>query len=187
MNKTSKKYQFLTALKHIIFTTIICLVMCFFLIPINSAYEWTIWFSQIILIGLFVVSIYVPFWEFGYNDRNYVNINKKKEDILQGTKIGFLISIPYFVTSFLMILVRLNVVKWLSYLFLVFNSYFYYFIDSMIAKPDPALTPWWIIAVFVVMPLFIPFVSSIGYVLGYKEISIKEKLLYKKVMSEDKK
>lgn len=187
MNKASKKYQFFNALKHIVFTTIICLVMCFFLIPVNSAYEWTVWPSQIILICLFIVSIYVPFWEFGYNDRNYVNINKKKEDIFQGTKIGFLISIPYFITSFLMILVKLNVSKWLSYLFVFSNSYFYYFIDSLISKPDPALTPWWTIAVFVVMPLFIPAVASFGYILGYKEFSIKERLLYKKVTKEDKK
>ena len=180
LNKTSIKYQFLNALKHLIFTTIICLVMCFFLIPINSAYEWTIWPSQIALIGIFWVSIYVPFWEFGYNDRNYVNINKKEKDILQGTKIGFLISIPYLITSSLMILVKLNLFKWLSYLFVGFNSFFYYFIDSLISKPDPSLTSWWTIILFAIMPLFIPFVSTIGYIFGYKEISIKEKILYKK-------
>ncbi len=181
MNKTSKNYQFLTALKHIVFTTIICLVMCFFLIPINSSYEWTIWPSQLVLVGIFAVSIYVPFWEFGYNDRNYVNIGKKEKDVFQGTKIGFLIAIPHFISAFLMILVKLNIFKWLSYPFAILNSYFYYIIDLMISKPDPVLTSWLSIVIFIIMPLFIPLVSSIGYLLGFKDISLKEKLLYKKV------
>ncbi len=160
--------------------------MCFFLIPLNSAYEWTIWPSQFILIAIFVISIYVPFWEFGYNDRNYVNIGKKEKDILQGTKIGFLIAIPNFVTAFLMILVKFNALKWLLYPFAIINSYFYYFIDALIAKPDPALTPWWAILVFICIPLFVPLVSSVGYLFGYKDISIKERLLYKKVDVDNK-
>lgn len=180
MNKGSMLYQYLTGLKHVVFTTIICFVMSFFLLPLNTSFEWTVWPCQVILTLVFVVSCYIPFWECGFRDRNYVRSGKIEKDVFKGLKVGFLISIPYFVSSLLMILVKLNVAKWLSYVFTIFNSYFYYFIDMMISKPDPALTSWGTIIVFLFMPLLIPLICEIGYVLGLYEISLKEKILYTK-------
>ena len=178
LSKTSMLYQYLTGFKHAIFTSIICFVMSFFLLPLNTSFEWTIWPCQVILLLIFIISIYIPFWECGFRDRNYIRGGKLKKDLFRGTKVGFLIAIPYFVSALLMVLLKFNLVKWVSYIFVFFNSCFYYIIDIMIAKPDPFLTPWWAIAVFIVMPVIIPLVSSLGYILGLHEISLKEKILY---------
>ena len=173
-------YQYLIGLKHVVFTTIICFVMSFFLLPLNTSFEWTVWPCQAILIVIFMVSCYIPFWECGFRDRNYIRSGKLEKDAFRGFKVGLLISIPYFISAFLMILVKLNIAKWFSYIFTIFNSYFYYFIDMMISKPDPALTSWLTIVVFVIMPIIIPIVCGVSYILGLYEISLKEKILYTK-------
>ena len=48
----------------------------------------------------------------------------------------------------------------------------------MIQKPDPMATGWGNIIMFIIMPLFIPLVSGLAYILGIHEISLKEKIVY---------
>lgn len=171
-------YQYLTGLKHVVFTTIICAVMTLFLLPLNTSFQWTVWLSQIVLIIIFTVSIYIPFWDFGFKDKYYAQSGKKGKDIFRGMKVGFLISIPYFISTVFVVLMKFGIAKWGSYVFAIANSYFYYFIDAMIQKPDPMATGWGNIILFIIMPLFIPLVSGLAYILGIHEISLKEKIVY---------
>ena len=76
MNKNSFIYRVLNSFKHLVVTTFLGLILYFFMIPINTQLPWVKPIMQVILILMFTVSIYLPFWEYGDKDNNLEIIDR---------------------------------------------------------------------------------------------------------------
>lgn len=182
MNKNSYPYRIFNSLKHLVITTFLALILYFFMIPINTQLPWVTPIMQVILILMFTTSMYIPFWEYGDKDSNLVSFNRKEKDILSGIKIALVAIIPYLLSNVLLVVYKLGTtasVRICPVIYEIINVQFIYLIQSLISM-DKITEPSWIsILVCMLLPFYTVIVAQIAYVLGYKHISIKEKLIYK--------
>lgn len=179
MNKNSFAYRVFNSLKHLVVTTFLGLILYFFMIPIITQLPWITPVLQVILILMFTVSIYLPFWEYGDKDNNLVNFNRKSKDMAHGLKIAFIIVIPYLIASVFLLLYKLGVQSWALLVYRIVNVQFIYIVDHFVNINDISQTSWWSVILCMILPLYTVIVAEVAYVFGYKRISIKEKLIYK--------
>ena len=179
MNKNSFIYRVLNSFKHLVVTTFLGLILYFFMIPINTQLPWVKPIMQVILILMFTVSIYLPFWEYGDKDNNLVNFNRKTKDMTHGLKIATIIVIPYLIASVFLLLYKLGVQSWTLLVYRIVNVQFIYIVDYFVNISDISQTSWWSVILCMILPLYTLIVAETAYILGYKQISLKEKLVYK--------
>ena len=127
--------------------------------------------------AILIVFVYPPLWHYGTKDSNLVAFNHKKKDLSTGLKVGLLASIPGAV--FLAVLLFFKNMPIVFYKFL--NSGVYGFLELIIGKSVTfgELGIPNIILLFA-LKLLVPIVAYLSYIMGYKNISISERLVYKK-------
>lgn len=179
MDKNSFLYRVLNAQKHLLITTFLGIILYFFMTPITVRLSWTVPVMQCLLILMFTVSIYIPFWEYGDRDNNLVSFGHRNKDLLLGLKIGCVAALPYLLASVFLVLYRLGVASWTFLIYRIVNIEFIYIIEHLIDVENAFQTPWSSVLICIILPFYSVIVSEVGYLLGYKEISIKEKLVYK--------
>ncbi len=138
--------------------------------------------AQIFSICLLTLVIYNNVWKIGTKDNNLVKFNHINEDTLKGFKIGFLTIIP-----FLILLIIFYIFKDTSFanikisIFQFVYSCYYGLINLAVgnSKNLSDLSVLNFIYLFAIQ-LITPIICGISYVLGYKNISIGEKIIYKK-------
>lgn len=179
MDKNSNLYRVLNSLKQLIITTFLGLILYFFMIPVNTQLPWVVPIMQGILILMFTCSIYIPFWEYGDKDNNLVAFDRKPKDMLRGVKISVFTVLPYVLASVFLFLYKLGVQSWALLIYRIVNVQFIYIIDYLVDIENISQTSWWSVLLCMILPFYTVIVAEIAYILGFKEISIKEKLIYK--------
>lgn len=119
----------------------------------------------------------------GDSDRNLVLTGNMTEDKLRGLKIGIIANAPIYLSYAIFLLAKANILSgnWYA-LFRFLNFPQFIIINSLYGQATSSAVgiPWSNVALgaltFIVLPLF----SYIAYTLGYKRISIGEKIIYKK-------
>lgn len=180
MIKNTVAARVANGLKQLLITTLIALILYFFMTPVIQLLPWILPIMQFLLIFMFTVCIYVPFWEYGDRDRHLVQFGKKKKDLLYGLKIGLICISPYLLASVFLLLAKLGVEQWTLLVYRLVNIQFIYLIDLLIPLADVAAAPWGIVILCMIFPLYTAIVAEAAYCLGYHEISLKEKILYVK-------
>lgn len=139
---------------------------------ISSVFTWLIF-------GLFPYNV---MWIKGSHDENYVNIGRLDRDDLFGLKTGLVASIPSAILYLLLVLGKFGafpsvVLQWHR----LINAPFIPYIDAveMGVKTATELSFGSLLAVGATL-LFVPFVCWLGYYFGYRHISIRERMIYKK-------
>ena len=139
---------------------------------ISSVFTWSI----------FALFPYNIMWNKGNRDENLVNIGRIDMDIAFGLKAGIVASIPSVALYCLLVLGKFGafpsvILQWHR----LINSPFIPYIDAveMGVKMATQLSVGSLLAVGATL-LFVPFVCWLGYYLGYRQISIRERLIYKK-------
>ena len=135
-------------------------------------------FSILILCGF----IYPDIWHNGTNDSNLVKFKHKSEDKFKGLKIGAVAVIPSYLILIFLVIARLGALPdFPMVLYKFLNSSVYSFIEVILGGTVTVsnLAVWRFIILFL-LPLIIPAIAGISYILGYKNISVGEKLVYKK-------
>lgn len=138
--------------------------------------------SQVFAFFLFCGLIYPAIWHNGTTDSNLVKFKHKKEDKLKGFKFGAVAAVPNYLFLLFLVIAKLGLFpNFPMALYKLLNSSVYSFIQVIIgsAVAVSQLSAWRLALLFI-LPLLIPVVSGISYILGYKNISIGEKLIYKK-------
>lgn len=138
--------------------------------------------SQIFCLLILISFIYPNIWHIGTTDSNLVKFKHKKEDRLKGFKIGAVAVIPaYLLLIFLVVAKAGAVPDFPVVLYKFLNSSLYSLIEVILGSAVKVgeLAVWRLILLFV-LPLIVPAVSGIAYILGFKNFSIGEKLVYKK-------
>lgn len=138
--------------------------------------------SSVFTLLIFGIFPYTALWNMGSHDENYVQLGRMDEDVHFGLKAGAVASIPSAVLYLLLVLGKFGalpgvILKWHRLL----NAPFIPYIDAveMGAKSASALSIGSLLAVAATL-LFVPLVCWLGYYLGYRQISIRERLVYKK-------
>ena len=138
--------------------------------------------AQVLMLLLLAAFPYSILWAQGDRDKNSVNFGHMSEDKLRGLKVGLMAEIPYFFTYFLLLLSRL-VVFFPNYIgiYRLFNLPFLPLFNRIIGGAGVTATAqvsWlgmlWLLLLLAVVPA----VCHLAYFLGYKQISISEKLIY---------
>ncbi len=134
---------------------------------------------SLVIFGLFP---YNTLWEMGSRDNNYVQLGRVDEDKLFGLKVGTITSIPSIILYFLLVLGKFGIVPNSIIAFhRLLNAAFIPYIDAveMGAKAATELSIGSVVALGATC-LFIPIVCWLAYYLGYRQISLREKMVYKK-------
>ncbi len=138
--------------------------------------------TQLFCTILIASFIYPNFWSMGTKDSNLVHFKHKKEDKLKGLKCG-LIAVAPALLFIIFILITKNTIcaKLPVVLYKFLNSSYYSVIEVVVGKSATfgELSVLRMIPLFLIQ-LFVPLVSLTAYLLGYKNISIGEKFIYKK-------
>lgn len=138
--------------------------------------------TQVMCIILLITFIYTTVWPKGTRDNNLVNTGHKKEDVFKGFKYGLVSIIPYSVFWLLVIVLKNGALKEMNLSIVNLTSaQFYSFVQLIMNKAKVLGDIDYVQLVGIwVLQLIIPLISGISYYLGYKDISIGEKMIYKK-------
>lgn len=138
--------------------------------------------SLLFTIPLTVGALYVTTYNIGSKDISRVHGGFIAEDKFKGVKIGAIAAIPNLALYVVLLLSKFGVINSNSLAFYsIVNSHLYGAVQFVFnqAKTATELDALQLVLLFIPV-LFIPAVSGVGYILGYKEISILQNLVYKK-------
>ncbi len=137
--------------------------------------------AQVMCLMLLASFVYPVIWQIGIKDGNLVKFKHKSEDKLKGLKIGLITIIPALALLIFLFAAGDLVSKLPLAIYKLINSSLYGFIDladgNAIVFGDLNIFNYLFIAA---TQLVIPVISYFSYILGIKNISISEKIIYKK-------
>lgn len=137
--------------------------------------------SLLFTLSLAGTLIYSSVWKEGNKDLNLMRFNRISEDKYKGLKIGFVASAPYLLMLLVLLIGKNSFAKTMPIiLYKWLNSSFYSIIDIICGKTIAFgnLEIWRFILLFLVQ-LILPAFCAFAYYIGYKDILISEKLIYK--------
>lgn len=138
--------------------------------------------TQVMMIILLISLIYSKLWEQGDKDSNSVQFGRMAENKLRGLHVGLLASIPAVLSYVVLILSKLKLVTpayWFVYRFT--NISVMPVINAIAGEPTVssiADVSGGSIAAMALLLLLVPLTTYAAYHLGYKHISIMEKIIY---------
>lgn len=138
--------------------------------------------AQLFSIVLITGVIYGATWEFGNKDISNVKLRGKKENKFSGLIIGVIVSIPSILLFILLLLSKLEILKpeFLN-TYRLLNSHFHGLLTLIFASSTTAAELSCLQVTYCgLLLLYLPLVCSLAYYLGYKDIKILEKFVYKK-------
>ncbi len=118
----------------------------------------------------------------GFKDANLVKIGHTKRDVLKGLKIGLIGNIPFFAITILMIILATGTAPafrtvWYAFLSGHFYSIIMWITGGVLTVGEISTVQYvWLVLV----QFTVPVISCVAYILGFKEINLAEKLVYKK-------
>jgi len=139
---------------------------------------------QAIQLFLLFVMLYSPMWYEGDRDSNFVQFGRVEYDKYRGVKVGLLACIPSYASILLMVIAKIfqstGAGQVLYIIYSLLNIQFFGFLQ--LVNPEPYIINFQSIYFIVLMlfPLIYVAATTVGYSLGYKRISIMEKIKFKK-------
>ena len=139
--------------------------------------------SIIFCVTLGAVLVYQYVWKDGNKDFNLVKFGHIKGDSLKGLKIGFIASAPYLTLILVLFVGKFSFAKNFSVVLYQFINAVFYGVLELISG-DAILfgeLAVWQLILFLLTVLIIPAFCAFAYYMGYKDILVVEKFIYKKV------
>ena len=134
--------------------------------------------NVVLCMSLYGIILYSDSWRRGCSDRNRVACGMKKRSLLYGFFVGIIATIPAFFIGVAAFLAEIGIIKVYEVfenidIITTINRLWQLPLSSLFAVAD-----YPIVNLFV--PLFLPIVSGVAYILGSYEIYLKNYILYKK-------
>ena len=145
-------------------------------------YYVTMTVSQIFVLAAFIAMIYGGMYQTGGNHRNKVLFGRMKPDKWYGFKVGTITGGILLVIYLLLILSKLGIIADEFLGVYVLSNYHLYFIVKLIIGSATLTSQLSIISLILcgILVFIVPFACQLFYTLGYKQINILEKIVYKK-------
>lgn len=138
--------------------------------------------TQIICLIMLLMFIYPNLWDRGTRDNNLVSFGHAVEDKLKGLKVGLIASIPSALFFIFLLATKAGISAKLpvGVLRLMYSStYSFNYLICGKAMTLGELSYGQLVGMAALL-LIVPLAAYVSYMLGYKNISIGEKLVYKK-------
>lgn len=140
--------------------------------------------TQIFCLFILIAFVYSPVYELGFKESNLVRFKHAEQDLLRGLKIG-VIADGFFILTY----IGLVISKFLSpemptSIYKLLNSYAYSIIEVISGNAKVGELSVGKLVLLGLPLIIVPAVATVGYILGYKGISLSEKLIYKKNKEE---
>lgn len=137
--------------------------------------------SQICCLVILISFIYNDVWCAGNKDFEATRIHGKKFSKLKGLYIGLLANIPAFLLLTASLVLKNGATAKLPIAIYTYtNSYAF---EMIFAATNGVMywadVQWWQAAIYYALLLIVPIICLVSYIIGYKDISISEKLIYK--------
>lgn len=134
--------------------------------------------SGIFCTVLLVSFIYPKFWQMGTKDSNLVHFKHKKEDKLKGLTCGLIAIIPGLI---LLVVITFIIPDTQTALYKFLNCSVYTFVELIVGS-DATFKEIGILQFLglALLKALVPFTAYAAYLLGYKNISLSQKFIYKK-------
>ncbi len=118
----------------------------------------------------------------GFKDINLVKIGQTKKDMLKGFKIGLIGNIPFFLLTAVIIAMAYGLLPKFYTVWYAFLSGHFYSLIIWITNGVKTLGELSVVQfiLLVLIQFIVPVISGVAYVLGFKEINLAEKIVYKK-------
>ena len=147
-------------------------------------YQWLLWVMELICVSILIAFIASPVNNRGHRDRGYYERNNLKPDKLYGLKAGLIAAFPFYVMTILAIFMTLGILPDYFFFYRVFNSFFWPFISIVVSTVGVYDFTWYFYVIFFLMISIIPVTCHIAYTLGFKDIVISDRIVYKKNKKE---
>lgn len=169
-----------------IYSLIICSIVVFSLSFILDK-TWGKVLIQVICLVISCGMFYSTMWYEGDREKNFVQFGRMEEDIHWGLKAGLAGMLVPLATMLLLVFAKvLNMPDLIVYYKLI-NPQINMLINMFIPTVDPASFGGVELALTALLYLYIPIICAVGYQLGYRRISVSEKLVYDKKKDEENK
>ncbi len=137
--------------------------------------------SQIFCLVIMISFIYNDVWRAGNKDFEAARIHGKKFSKIKGLYIGLIANIPAFIFLTVSLVLKSGATAKLPIaLYTYAHSYAF---EIIFAATNGAMywadVQWWQVLVYYLVLIIVPLVCLVSYIIGYKDISIAEKLVYK--------
>ena len=145
-------------------------------------YYITMTVSQLFVLTAFVAIIYSGMYHAGDNHRNKVSFGRMEPNKWYGFKVGMLTGGILLVIYVLLILSKFGIMpdEFLS-IFIMANYHLFFIIKLIIGTATLTSQLSWFRLILCGLTVFVvPFVCELFYYMGYKQINIIEKIIYKK-------
>ncbi len=137
----------------------------------------------LLVLPLYTALLYSPVWTEGDRNRNMVQFGHLEKDIYRGVKIGAFLIIPYAIEDVFLTLSWAKVIPNIFPIYKLLNAHIWPILewvnplgDGIVNASDMSLIGLIICWLLALYPML---VTTVAYILGYKGISISEKLIYK--------
>lgn len=148
----------------------------------GATYNITMSIAQIFVLTAFCFMIYGSMYHRGDSDYNKVSFNRMSPNIWYGFKVGLLTGSPLLIVYIGLILSKLGIItdKFIG-VFRTANYYLYFIVKLKIGDATLTSQLSWIRIILCGITVFIvPLVCELFYYMGYRQINIIEKIVYKK-------
>lgn len=137
--------------------------------------------SQAVCLFFFIVIVPHELYKLGLSDRNKVQCGHMNKDLFRGMKLGGIVASINFISWICLVLAKFDVLK-VGFAFYRFANYHLYGFQQLIIGDvtDYTTIPVWSLALAIVPTVLTLLVCWLTYLLGYQDINIYEKLVYKK-------
>lgn len=138
--------------------------------------------TQLICWVMLIVFLYPSLWDRGTKDSNLVHFKHKQADIFKGLKAGFVAIIPCTLVYLFVLFTKSGVLASMPTVFLRFFNPMNYTFNVLICSDAATIGELSVLSIILLLllNLVVPLICFGAYYLGYKNISISEKLVYKK-------
>lgn len=170
---------------NLLLATIYSMILCGALKFLFEDRWWSLLLMGTVCLILDGGMVYQFMWRQGEKEANYIQFGRLEKTPYKGLKVGFLAMIPYGIMD---VVLALSVAKVLPFDFLrtfrILNAPLYGFMklihrDWGWATATTSGLSWGAFIVLALMPLIYVAFCTVGYELGMRHISIKDKLVYK--------
>ncbi len=170
---------------NLFLATIYSMILCGAIKFLFEDKWWSLLLMGVVCLILDGGMVYQFMWRQGDKEANYIQFGRIQKTPYKGLKVGLLAMIPYGIMD---VVLALSIAKILPFDFLrtfrILNAPLYGFMKLVhwdLGWPT-ATTPglsWGEFVVLALMPLIYVVFCAVGYELGIRHISIKEKMVYK--------
>lgn len=133
---------------------------------------------QLLSLAIVLSFIHPKMWQMGCRDSNLIRFKHKEPDSLRGLKIGLLSAIPTFIVNVALLIFAK---KLTIGMYALLNANVYSLIIGIggLTGNIEDLAVWQIL-LMLLCHIVVPLAAYVSYLLGYKDISLFEKAVYKK-------